>query len=166
MSSKGRKYVVYIFFWQRKTTFTNYKLLFYRGEYYIFILYCMHFVLWFRSKYISYDRYTFQISENDILPKLICIECIKKLQAFHEFRKECKKSDNALREHYNVEFNVGFNLNSVKIYQVCNKGSFCYYCCVGIRISRYMILGCLCTNWHDKCNSFPTNGKAFFVRAG
>ncbi|XP_035736839.1 zinc finger protein OZF-like, partial [Vespa mandarinia] len=58
-----------------------------------------------------------EISENDILPKLICIECITKLEAFHEFRKECKKSDNTLREYYNVELNVGFNLNSIKIYQ-------------------------------------------------
>ncbi|KAL2726564.1 zinc finger protein OZF-like isoform X2 [Vespula squamosa] len=58
-----------------------------------------------------------EISENDILPKLICIACIKKLEAFHEFKKKCKQSDYVLREHYKMEFNVGFNLNNIKIYQ-------------------------------------------------
>ncbi|KAF7403799.1 hypothetical protein HZH68_006593 [Vespula germanica] len=58
-----------------------------------------------------------EISENDILPKLICIECIKKLEGFNAFKKECRRSDYVLREHYKMEFNVGFNLNNIKIYQ-------------------------------------------------
>ncbi|KAK2585462.1 hypothetical protein KPH14_010120 [Odynerus spinipes] len=58
-----------------------------------------------------------QISEDDVLPKLMCIGCVKKLEAFYDFRQQCKKSDYILREHYKGTFDVEFNLNKDRIYQ-------------------------------------------------
>ena len=59
-----------------------------------------------------YLLFSFQIHENDPLPKVICHNCLHKLEVFHEFQRSCLKSEESLRTSRNGASHSSFRDNS------------------------------------------------------
>jgi hypothetical protein len=61
--------------------------------------------------------FPFQIHENDPLPKVICHNCLHKLEVFREFQESCLKSEEILRNCVSCSLTVPVPVSASQEYE-------------------------------------------------
>lgn len=61
--------------------------------------------------------FPFQIHENDPLPKVICHNCLHKLEVFREFQESCLKSEEILRNCVSCSLTVPVPISASQEYE-------------------------------------------------